>query len=240
LEHKQELKAIEPRNKSKLARRMHDGHFVKFVELLPPHTVSAVKEIDKAKEMFYYGIDAINIPDGSRASARMSALSLALLIQREVGIEPVLHYVCRDRNVIGMQSDLLGAYALGVKDSLAITGDPPKLGNYPDATGVFDVDSIGLVNILRWLNLGYDIAGNPFGDRTGFFVGVGANPGAINLDEELRQLDWKVKAGAEYIITQPVFSIDVFEKFLKRIEYIHIPVIAGLWPLTSLRSRVYE
>jgi len=235
-EQKSELQAIKAQNKSRLARRIHDGHFVKFVELLPPHTVSADKEIEKAKEMYYYGIDVINIPDGPRASARMSALSLALLIQKEVGIEPVLHYVCRDRNVIGMQSDLLGAFALGVKNILAITGDPPKLGNYPDATGVFDVDSIGLVNILRRLNLGFDIAGNPFGDRTGFFIGVGANPGAINLDEELRRLDWKVEAGAEYIITQPVFSLDVFENFLKRTEHLKIPIIAGLWPLTSLRN----
>ncbi len=231
-----DIEIIEQRNKSRLARRMHDGHFVKFVELLPPHTVSAVKEIDKAREMFYHGIDVINIPDGPRASARMSALSLAVQIQTQVGIETVLHFVCRDRNVIGMQSDLIGAYALGIKNILAVTGDPPKLGNYPDATAVFDVDSIGLVNILHRLNSGFDIAGNPIGDRTGFFVGVGVNPGAINLDEEIRRLDWKVDAGAEYIVTQPVFSLDIFENFLRRIEHINIPVIAGLWPLTSLRN----
>ena len=230
------VEVIEQRNKSRLARRMHDGHFVKFVELLPPHTVSAEKEIDKAREMFYHGIDVINIPDGPRASARMSALSLAVQIQNKVGIETVLHFVCRDRNVIGMQSDLIGAYALGIKNILAITGDPPKLGNYPDATAVFDVDSIGLVNILHRLNMGLDIAGNPIGDRTGFFVGVGVNPGAVNLDEEIRRLDWKVEAGAEYIVTQPVFSLDIFENFLRRIEHIKIPIIAGLWPLTSLRN----
>ncbi len=233
---KPEVEPVESRNKSRLARRMHEGQFVKFVELLPPHTVSVAKEIEKAREMFYNGIDVINIPDGPRASARMSALSLAVQIQRGVGIETVLHFVCRDRNVIGMQSDLLGAYALGVKNILAITGDPPKLGNYPDATGVFDVDSIGLVNILRRLNMGYDIAGNPYGDRTGFFIGVGANPGALNLEEELKRLDWKIDAGAEFIVTQPVFSLDVFESFIKRVEHYKIPVIAGLWPLTSLRN----
>ena len=227
---------VAPTKKSRLARRMHDGHFVKFVELLPPHGVSAKNEIDKAREMFYYGIDVINIPDGPRASARMSALSLAVQMQKDVGIETVLHFVCRDRNVIGMQSDLLGAYALGLRNILAITGDPPKLGNYPDATGVFDVDAIGLVNILNRLNHGLDIAGNPIGESTGFYVGVGANPGAINLDEEIARLDWKVDAGAEYIITQPVFDLKVFEAFMNRISHIKIPVIAGLWPLTSIRN----
>lgn len=227
---------IPTERKSRLAKQISDGNFVKFVELLPPHGVSAKKELDKAREMYYYGIDVINIPDGPRASARMSALSFALQIQKEIGIETCLHFVCRDRNVIGMQSDLLGAYALGLKNILAITGDPPKLGNYPDATGVFDVDSIGLVNILNRLNSGMDIAGNPIGENTGFFIGVGANPGAINLDEEIRRLDWKVDAGAEYIMTQPVFDLEIFDKFLNRIKHIKIPLIAGLWPLTSIRN----
>lgn len=231
-----DVEIIPINKKSRLARRMSDGHFVKFVELLAPYGVSMEKELEKAREMNYFGIDVINIPDGPRASARMSAMALAVKMQREIGIEAVLHYVCRDRNVIGMQSDLLGAYALGVKNILAITGDPPKLGNYPDATGVFDVDSIGLVNILNRLNHGMDIAGNPIGQPSGFFVGVGANPGAINLDEELRRLDWKVEAGAEYIITQPVFDLRIFEKFMDRIEHIKIPVIAGLWPLASIRN----
>jgi methionine synthase / methylenetetrahydrofolate reductase(NADPH) len=235
----EELNGVEPvqsEKKSRLARRLNDGHFIKFVEILAPHGVSPENEIEKAREMNYYGIDVINIPDGPRASARMSALALALQIQREVGIETLLHYVCRDRNVIGIQSDLLGAYALGLRNILAITGDPPKLGNYPDATAVFDVDAIGLVNILYRLNHGMDIAGNPIGKPTGFFIGVGANPGAINLDEEIRRLDWKVDAGAEYIITQPVFDLNVFENFLNKIKHIKIPLIAGLWPLTSIRN----
>ncbi len=231
-----DVKVIGKRDKSRLARRMAEGRFVVFVELIAPRGVSAEKEIEKARELNYYGVDVINIPDGPRASARMSALALAVKVQREVGIEPVLHYVCRDRNVIGMQSDLLGAYALGVKNILAITGDPPKLGNYPDATAVFDVDSIGLVNILSRLNHGMDIAGNPIGTPTGFYIGVGANPGALNPDEEIRRLEWKVDAGAEYVITQPVFDNDLFEKFLKRISHLKIPVVAGLWPLTSIRN----
>ncbi|MFA7626895.1 MAG: bifunctional homocysteine S-methyltransferase/methylenetetrahydrofolate reductase, partial [Candidatus Kapaibacterium sp.] len=160
--------------KSRLARRLSSGHFVTFVELLPPHGLVSEPVLEKAKEMFYDGIDVINIPDGPRASARMSALSLAIQIQTKIGIEAVLHYVCRDRNVIGIQSDLLGAYALGLKNILAITGDPPKLGNYPDATAVFDVDSIGLVNIINRLNHGLDISGSPIGIPSGYFIGVGA------------------------------------------------------------------
>ncbi len=227
---------IEQKNKSRLARRIAEGKFVTFVELLAPYGVSSVREIEKAREMFYYGIDVINIPDGPRASARMSALSLAVQIQQQVGIETVLHYVCRDRNVIGIQSDLLGAYSLGIKNILAITGDPPKLGSYPDATAVFDVDSIGLVNILSRLNCGMDIAGNQIGSPSGFFIGVGANPGAVNFDEELRRLYWKIDAGAEYIVTQPVFSVKQFENFYEKTKHFNVPIIAGIWPLTSIRN----
>jgi methionine synthase I (cobalamin-dependent)/5,10-methylenetetrahydrofolate reductase len=234
-----DVKVVSSEEKSRLSRRLQSGHFVTFVELLAPHGVSAKNEIEKAREMFYFGIDVINIPDGPRASARMSALSLAVQIQKEVGIETVLHYVCRDRNVIGIQSDLLGAYALGLKNILAITGDPPKLGNYPDATAVFDVDAIGLVNIINRLNHGLDIAGNPIGRPTAFFTGVGVNPGAVDLKHELSRLDWKIDAGAEYFITQPVFDLDIFESFLDKIQHLKVPVIAGLWPLVSLRNAVF-
>lgn len=231
-----EVVTIPTDQKSRLAQRLSQKKFVTFVELVAPRGVSATKEIENARKMFQYGIDVINIPDGPRASARMSALSLSVQIQREVGIETVLHFACRDRNVIGMQSDLLGAYALGIRNILAITGDPPKLGNYPDATAVFDVDAIGLVNILNRLNHALDIAGNAIGAPTALHIGVGANPGAINFDEELRRLDWKVEAGAEFIVTQPVFDLNVLENFLKRIEHIKIPLIAGLWPLVSFRN----
>jgi homocysteine S-methyltransferase len=166
----------------------------------------------------------------------MSALALAAILQRETGIETVLHFACRDRNVIGMQSDLLGGWALGLRNILAITGDPPKLGNYPDATAVFDVDAIGLTNLISRLNHGLDLAGNPIGEPTGFSIGVGVNPGAINLDEELRRLDWKIEAGAEYMITQPVFDIRILEKFLAKISHITIPLICGIWPLVSYRN----
>jgi homocysteine S-methyltransferase len=223
-------------DKSRLACRLADAKLVTLCEIVSPRGISADKELAMARRLAHHGIDAINIPDGPRASSRMSALALALLVQREVNVEVLLHYTCRDRNVIGMQSDLLGAWALGVRNILAVTGDPPKLGNYPDATAVFDVDAIGLTHLLHRLNHGLDLGGNPIGAPTGFLVGVGVNPGAINLDEELRRLEYKVEAGAELMITQPVFDLRIFERFLKRIDHVRIPLIAGIWPLVSLRN----
>ncbi|MBI5473380.1 MAG: bifunctional homocysteine S-methyltransferase/methylenetetrahydrofolate reductase [Ignavibacteriae bacterium] len=230
------VKVYEMSEKSRMSNKLMRKEFVTLVELVSPKGVSPIKEVQKARKLFHFGIDAINIPDGPRASARMSALALAVTMQREVGIEPVLHFACRDRNVIGMQSDLLGAWALGVRNLIAITGDPPKLGNYPDATAVFDVDAIGLVNIINRLNHGLDLAGNPIGEPTGFCIGVGFNPGAINLDEEIRRLDWKIEAGAEYIVTQPVFDLKILERAMKRIEYVKLPLLCGIWPLISYRN----
>ncbi len=222
--------------KSRLSNKLMRQQFVTLVELVSPKGVNPAKELDKARKLHHFGIDAINVPDGPRASARMSALALTALIQREVGIEPVLHVACRDRNVIGLQSDLLGAWALGIRNLIAITGDPPKLGNYPDATAVFDVDAIGLVNLINRLNHGLDLAGNPIGEPTAFNIGVGVNPGALNLDEEIRRLDWKVEAGADYIVTQPVFDLRILERFMKRIEHVKVPILCGLWPLISYRN----
>jgi homocysteine S-methyltransferase len=166
----------------------------------------------------------------------MSNQALSLLMQREVGIEAILHYTCRDRNVLCIQSDLLGAAATGIRNLICITGDPPKMGNYPDATAVFDVDAIGLVNIVHSLNCGLDIGGNPIGVGTAFVIGVGANPGVPNLDEEIRRFEYKVEAGAEYAVTQPVFDLGLLETFLRRIEHFRVPVVAGIWPLVSVRN----
>jgi homocysteine S-methyltransferase len=166
----------------------------------------------------------------------MSNQALSLLMQEQVGIEAVLHYTCRDRNVLGIQSDLLGAAAMGIHNLICITGDPPKMGNYPDATAVFDVDAIGLVNIVHNLNRGQDIGGNSIGTGTAFVVGVGANPGVANLDEEIRRFEYKVEAGAEYAVTQPVFDLSLLENFLRRIAHHKIPVLAGIWPLVSVRN----
>jgi methionine synthase / methylenetetrahydrofolate reductase(NADPH) len=236
IEKPEQVRVYPAEEKSRLSKKLVKGEFIKLVELVSPRGISAEKEIAKAKTLFEFGIDAINIPDGPRASARMSALAMAVQIHNEVGIEPLLHMACRDRNIIGMQSDLLGAWALGIRNILAITGDPPKLGNYPDATAVFDVDAIGLTNLINRLNHGLDFAGNPIGSPTGFSIAVGVNPGAINLDEELRRLDWKIQAGAEYMITQPVFDLKILEKFLKRIEHLKLPVLCGIWPLVSYRN----
>jgi homocysteine S-methyltransferase len=230
------LPPIPMERKSRLGEKLADGSFPVLVEILPPRGSDPSKEIEGARLCSANGVDGINIPDGPRASARMSAQALAYLIQQQAGIEAVLHYCCRDRNIISMQSDLLGIYALGIRNLIIITGDPPRLGNYPDATAVFDVDSIGLTNIVANLNKGLDLGGNPIGSQTGFLIGVGANPGAVNMAEELRRLRWKIEAGAEYIVTQPVFELDQLEALVKFVEPYRVPVIAGIWPLISYRN----
>lgn len=222
--------------RSKLGRKLAAGEFVTLVEIVPPKGVDFQKEIEGARYLLNSGIDAINIPDSPRASARLSNMALCILIQQQVGIETVLHFSCRDRNVLSMQSDLLGAYSTGIRNLICITGDPPKMGDYPDATAVFDVDAIGLVNIVRNLNRGMDIGDNPIGKGTGFVIGVGANPGLVNIDEEIRRFEYKVEAGADYAVTQPVFDIGLLETFLRRIEHFRIPVLAGIWPLVSVRN----
>jgi len=232
----QALPAVPLAEKSKLGAKLVAGEFVAFVEILPPRGVDASREIAGAKLCAAHGIDCINVPDGPRASARMSAQVTCQIFQREAGIEAVLHFCCRDRNILGIQSELLGAHAAGVRNLICITGDPPRMGAYPDATAVFDVDAIGLANIVNNLNHGLDIGGNPMGSRTALALGIGANPGAVNLDQEIRRFEWKVQAGAEYAVTQPVFDLDLLEAFLRRIDHVRIPVIAGIWPLTSFRN----
>jgi homocysteine S-methyltransferase len=232
----QALKPVPMAEKSQLGRKLADGKFVAFVEILPPRGVDASREIDGARRCAERGIDCINVPDGPRASARMSAQIACHLIQREAGIEAVNHFCCRDRNILGIQSELLGTHATGVRNLICITGDPPRMGSYPDATAVFDVDAIGLVNIVNNLNHGLDIGGNPMGSQTALLIGVGANPGALNMDEEIRRFEWKVEAGAEYVVTQPVFDLGLLEAFLRRIERVRIPVVCGIWPLTSFRN----
>ncbi|MBI4913115.1 MAG: bifunctional homocysteine S-methyltransferase/methylenetetrahydrofolate reductase [Acidobacteria bacterium] len=222
--------------RSAFSGKLHRGRFVTTVELVPPKGSTVDRLIDKATRCKAMGVDAINVPDGPRAMARMSALATALLIEQEVGIETILHYACRDRNLLGMQSDLLGASALGLRNILAITGDPPKLGPYPQATAVFDVDSIGLVNILSRLNSGLDLGGSSIGAPTCFSVGVGANPVAPDLEKEQTRFRYKVEAGAEWAITQPVFDTESLFRFLEFSSAFKIPVLAGIWPLKSLRN----
>ena len=231
-----DVEVVEPAARSNWSRKIARGEFVTSVEVLPPKGCDAEKTLDSIRLLKNAGVDAVNIPDGPRAQTRMSAQATAVLVEREVGIEAVLHYCCRDRNLLGMMSDLLGAAALDLHNLLIITGDPPKMGPYPDATAVFDIDSIGLTNMVSKLNHGLDIGNNPIGKPTAFSIGVGVNPGAVNLEEEIRRFEWKVEAGAEYAITQPVFDTAQLRSFLERISHVKIPVIAGIWPLVSFRN----
>ena len=222
--------------RSRIGSLVAQGTFISLVEIVPPRGIDCSKEIEGARLLAQLGVHAINVPDSPRASARMSAQSLCIQIQQHTGIETVLHYTCRDRNILSIQSDLLGASSIGLHNILCLTGDPPKLGNYPDATAVFDVDAIGLVNVVHRLNHGLDIGSNSIGASTNFTIGVAANPGVPDIEHEVRRFQYKVEAGAEYAITQPVFDLRLLEDFLKRIEGFRIPVIAGIWPLTSLRN----
>ncbi len=223
-------------DRSRIGALIAAGEFCTMVEIVPPRGIDASREIEGAAYLHRLGVHAINVPDSPRASARMSAQSLCVQIQQQVGIETVLHYTCRDRNILSMQSDLLGAASLGLKNILCLTGDPPKLGNYPDATAVFDVDAIGLTRIVQGLNHGLDVGKNPIAASTGFTVSVAANPGVADIDNEVRRFEHKVEAGAEFCITQPVFDLRLLESFLRRIEQYRIPVVAGIWPLTSAKN----
>src|SRR5215212_843233 len=222
--------------RSNWGRRLARGEFVTTVEVLPPKGWDATKTLESIRLLKEAGVNAVNIPDGPRAQTRMSAQATAVLVEREIELESVLHYCCRDRNLLGMMSDLLGAAALGLRNLLLITGDPPKMGPYPDATAVFDIDAIGLTNMVNKLNHGLDLGNNPTGTPTSFVIGVGVNPGAVNLEEEIKRFEWKIEAGAEYAITQPVFDIEQLRVFLKRIEHCRIPIVAGIWPLVSFRN----
>jgi homocysteine S-methyltransferase len=222
--------------KSTLGAKLAAGTFVVSVEVNAPKGTSPEKALRAARMLREGGVDVINIADGPRASARMSNQALALLMQQQLGIETILHFCCRDRNLLGMQGDLIGAHALGLRNVLCVTGDPPRMGDYPHATAVFDVDSIGLAQLASRLNRGLDAAGNPIGERTDLLIGVGANPAALNLEEEVRRFEYKVEAGAEMCMTQPVYDVAVFERFLRRIEHCRIPVLVGILPLASYRN----
>jgi len=222
--------------RSNWGHKIAHGEFVTTIEIVPPKGPNPEAMIKSVQSIKDAGVNAVNVPDGPRAQNRMGAIAVAVLLQQRVGIETVLHYCCRDRNLLGMHSDLLGCSALGLRNMLLITGDPPKMGPYPDATAVFDIDAIGLTNMVSLMNRGLDLGGNPFGEGTKFTIGVGVNPGHLDLDYELRRLEWKVKAGAEYAITQPVFDVVVLEKFLKRIEQMRLPIVPGIWPLLSYRN----
>ena len=221
--------------KSRLGAKLARAEFIKIVEMIPPLGHDFAEAIEKAKYLQAHDVDAINVPQAPPSSARMSAISLAMLLEKSTEIESLAHYTCRDKNLLGMQADLLGAYALGLRNLLLITGDPHQRGDYPDATTVYEVDSIGLANMVNSLNHGIDVGGKSIGKPTGFVMGMGANPGAINNDEELRRFSYKVEAGAEFVLTQPVFDLNVLERFLRRTENSRIPVIAAVLPLPNFK-----
>ena len=222
--------------KSKFAAKLAKGELVTSVEIVPPRGSDPSKVLESCRQLKEFGVDGINVPDGPRAMCRMGAQHLSILIEQNVGIETLLHYCCRDRNLLGMQSDIMGLYAVGLRNILIITGDPPKMGDYPDATAVFDVDSIGLTNMVDRMNHGIDLGGTKLDAPTGFHIGVGLNPGALDPALEIRRFEWKVEAGAEYAITQPVFDPQILLEFLPKIKHVKIPVIAGIWPLVSFRN----
>ncbi len=222
--------------RSAWGRKLAAGEFVTSVEIVPPRGVDPSKMLVEVRKLKDAGVDAVNVPDGPRAQSRMSAIATSVLIERDCGIETVTHYACRDRNLLGMLSDLLGASALGLRNVLLVTGDPPKMGPYPDATAVFDIDAIGLTNLVSKLNHGMDPGGNAIGAPTRYVIGVGVNPAAIDLEHELKRFAWKVDAGAEFAVTQPVFDPAQLEIFLKKVEGTRIPVVAGIWPLVSARN----
>jgi len=224
--------------RSAWGRKLAAGELLTTVEIVPPRGIDPSKMLAGVEALRRAGVDGVNVPDGPRAQMRMGALATAVLVERVGGIEAVVHYTCRDRNLLGMLSDLLGAHALGLRNLLLITGDPPKMGPYPEATAVFDIDSIGLTNLVARLNRGVDPGGNPIDEPTRFTIGVGVNPVSVDRDHELNRFYWKVDAGAEYAITQPVFDPDQLLSFIEEIQRrgIWIPIVAGIWPLVSARN----
>ncbi|MGH9259137.1 MAG: methylenetetrahydrofolate reductase, partial [Acidimicrobiales bacterium] len=228
--------AVPLAERSRWGARLARGELVTSVENVPPRGVDPAPMLEQCRALKAAGVNAVNVPDGPRAQSRMGVLPAAILIEREVGIETVIHYCCRDRNLLGMLSDILGAHAAGLRNILIITGDPPKMGPYPESTAVFDIDSIGLTNLVYRLNHGLDPGNNPIGAPTRWTIGVGVNPGAVDLDRELSRFAWKVDAGAEFAVTQPVFDPAQLEHFLGRVERFRVPIVAGIWPLISLRN----
>ncbi|MFH1369839.1 MAG: bifunctional homocysteine S-methyltransferase/methylenetetrahydrofolate reductase [Planctomycetota bacterium] len=231
-----EIKEAPLAEKSKFGAKLAAGEKVTTIEITPPKGLDIEPILEKARLCAEMGIDAINIPDGPRASSRLSPMVTAVKIQQAANIEAILHFCCRDRNLIGMQSDILGAYAIGLRNMLVITGDPPKMGDYPQATGVFDMDSITLTGVIKNLNRGIDLGGNRFSPPTSLVIGVGANPVATDIKREIEKFRQKVMAGAEFAITQPVFDADTLFRFLEKIEKFKIQIIAGIWPFTSLKN----
>ena len=222
--------------RSALGAALQSGERITTVELLPPHGFDPGEMVRAAETCRDHGVTAVTLVDSSRGRRRMATTAAAALVQRRAGIEAVMHYTCRDRNMMGMLSDLLGAAGEGVHNLLLVSGDPPTQGPYPDATTVFDIDAIGLTNVATGLNRGLDPGGADIGAPTPFVVAVAANPGAIDQERERSRFRWKAEAGAHLAITQPVFDIAALEAFLDATADHPLPILVGLWPFVSLRN----
>ena len=228
--------AVPLETRSAWGRKLARGEPVASIEILPPHGWNAREVVEPARKLKVAGVDAVSIVESPRSRSRMGALSAALIIEREVGIEAVVHYTCRDKNMLGMISDLLGAAAAGIRNILVVSGDTPAMGPYPDATVVFDIDSIGLTNVVQGLNRGVDPGGNSIGAPTEFVQGVAINHGAADEERELQRFAYKVAAGADFAVTQPVFDVEALERFLDKAGPVEVPIVAGIWPFLSLRD----
>ena len=231
----EEPAAGDPASRSLLARKLANHEFVVSVEVDPPRGARPKKMIEGAQFLKSSGVDVINVADSPMARVRMSSLALASMIYQQVGVETILHFTCRDRNLMGIQSDLMGAHALGIRNILALTGDPPRIGDYPNATAVFDVDSVGLIRILRQLNAGTDLAGNSIGEPTRFLIGCAVNPASEDIEAELKRFQQKMDAGAEFTMTQPLYELEPLTRFLEAVGKRRVPVLLGLLPLQSHR-----
>jgi homocysteine S-methyltransferase len=225
----------DPASRSLLARKLMNHEFVVSVEVDPPRGARPKKMIEGAQFLKASGVDVINVADSPMARVRMSSLALASMITQQVGVETILHFTCRDRNLMGIQSDLMGAHALGIRNILALTGDPPRAGDYPNATAVFDVDSVGLIRVLKQLNAGTDLAGNSIGEPTRFLIGCAVNPASEDIQTELERFQKKIEAGAEFTMTQPLYEMEPLIRFLEAVGKRRVPVLLGLLPLQSHR-----
>ena len=223
-----------------LREKLAANKFVVTVELDPPKTLNLDKILTEVNSTnFRKVVDAVNVTDCPLAKLRMSPIALSHIIQEKIGLEAIFHITCRDRNLLGLQAELLGASALGVKNILALTGDPPEMGDYAMATGVYDVDSIGLVKMVNKLNNGYEYGENELTYKTDFFIGIAVNPTAQDLIKEIKRFEEKVSAGANFIQTQPIYDIGLLERFLKLTAHINIPKIIGIMPLKSYKMVEY-
>ncbi len=218
-----------------LGRKLAAREFVVTVELDPPRGHTVEKLVQGAKLLKERGVDIVDINDGSLGRVRMAVLPTALLVREATGLDINMHFTCRDRNLMGIQADLLGAHALDVRNILAMTGDPPRAGDYANATAVFDVDGVGLIEILRRMNEGLDATGSSIGEPTSFWVGAALNPAAADVEREVDRFHRKLQAGARWIQTQPIYDLELLDRFLARAGGSPVPVFVGILPLHSAR-----